>query len=156
MFKDTRFILYQKCKCTNRLYQSNTKLRLPSKSGEILKLRWDKIPTLRGNGWKYPFCQTMYVKRAGPTIGSQHSQHLCFQMFLLNVKQIFIKKMPHDSWLMIDLVFQHVESYLEKGQKGVEYIPTVDFLFRHNKPYYWLTHIWVPFGHNVIFRYEFC
>jgi hypothetical protein len=48
--------------------------------------------------------------------------------------------------------FQHVETYLEKGKKGVEYIPTVDFLFRHNKPYYWLTHIWVPFGHNIIFR----
>ena len=27
--------------------------------------------------------------------------------------------------------------------------------FRHNKPFYWLTHIWVPFGHNVIFRYLF-
>ena len=26
---------------------------------------------------------------------------------------------------------------------------------RHNKPFYWLTHIWVPFGHNIIFRYLF-
>ena len=29
------------------------------------------------------------------------------------------------------------------------------FFIRHNKPFYWLTHIWVPFGHNVIFRYLF-
>lgn len=28
-------------------------------------------------------------------------------------------------------------------------------MIRHNKPFYWLTHIWVPFGHNVIFRYLF-
>jgi len=50
--------------------------------------------------------------------------------------------------------YKHVETFLKKGQR-VEYIPTVDFLFRHNKPFYWLTHIWVPFGHNVIFRYLF-
>ena len=48
--------------------------------------------------------------------------------------------------------YKHVETFLKKGQR-VEYIPTIDFLFRHNKPFYWLTHIWLPFGHNVIFRY---
>ena len=47
--------------------------------------------------------------------------------------------------------YKHVETFLKKGRR-VEYIPTVDFLFRHNKPFYWLTHIWVPFGHNIIFR----
>ena len=26
---------------------------------------------------------------------------------------------------------------------------------RHNKPFYWLTHIFVPFGHSIIFRYLF-
>jgi delta24-sterol reductase len=50
--------------------------------------------------------------------------------------------------------YKHVETFLKKGQR-VEYIPTIDFLFRHNKPFYWLTHIWVPFGHNVIFRWLF-
>ena len=40
---------------------------------------------------------------------------------------------------------------LEDGKK-VEYIPTVDFYFRHNKPFFWLTHIWVPFGEHPIFR----
>lgn len=50
--------------------------------------------------------------------------------------------------------YKYVETFLKKGRR-VEYIPTVDFLFRHNKPFYWLTHIWVPFGHNVLFRYLF-
>jgi len=50
--------------------------------------------------------------------------------------------------------YKHVETYLKSGP-GVEYVPTQDFFFRHNKPFYWLTHIWVPFGHNVIFRYLF-
>ena len=50
--------------------------------------------------------------------------------------------------------YKHVETFLKKGRR-TEYMPTDDFLFRHNKPYYWLTHIWVPFGHNVIFRYLF-
>ena len=50
--------------------------------------------------------------------------------------------------------YKHVETFFEKGQ-GIEYIPTVDFLFRHNKPFYWLTHIWLPFGNTAIFRYLF-
>jgi len=50
--------------------------------------------------------------------------------------------------------YKHVETFLKKGRR-VEYIPTIDFLFRHNKPFYWLTHIWVPFGHNVLFRFLF-
>ena len=37
----------------------------------IMKLRGDKIPTVRGNRWKYPFFQTKWVKGAGPTTGSQ-------------------------------------------------------------------------------------
>lgn len=51
-------------------------------------------------------------------------------------------------------LLQHVESFLKKGQR-VEYIPTIDFLFRHNKPFFWTTQIWVPFGNNVIFRWLF-
>ena len=47
-----------------------------------------------------------------------------------------------------------METFLHKGTH-VEYIPTMDFLFRHNKPFYWLTDIWVPFGHNILFRYLF-
>jgi len=50
--------------------------------------------------------------------------------------------------------YKHVEKFLKTGRR-VEYVPTVDFLFRHNKPFYWLTHVWVPFGHNVLFRYLF-
>ena len=50
--------------------------------------------------------------------------------------------------------YKHVETFLKKGRR-VEYIPTIDFLFRHNKPFYWLTDIWLPFGHNIIFRYLF-
>ena len=32
--------------------------------------------------------------------------------------------------------YKHVETYLTKGVQGIEYIPTMDFLFRHNKPFF--------------------
>ena len=50
--------------------------------------------------------------------------------------------------------YKHVRQFLKKG-KTTEYIPTTDFFFRHNKPFFWLTHIWVPFGDWAIFRYLF-
>merc|ERR1712226_790423 len=31
----------------------------------------------------------------------------------------------------------------------------MDFYFRHNKPFFWLTDVWVPFGNHPIFRYLF-
>ncbi len=46
---------------------------------------------------------------------------------------------------------QHVRKFLDTGA-SVEYVPTMDFFFRHNKPFFWLTHVWVPFGNNPIFR----
>ena len=50
--------------------------------------------------------------------------------------------------------YKHVKKHLKTGQ-SVEYIPTMDFFFRHNKPFFWLTHIWVPFGDMAAFRYLF-
>ncbi len=46
---------------------------------------------------------------------------------------------------------QHVRKFLDTGA-SVEFVPTMDFFFRHNKPFFWLTHVWVPFGNNPIFR----
>ncbi|TRY79718.1 hypothetical protein TCAL_01985 [Tigriopus californicus] len=50
--------------------------------------------------------------------------------------------------------FTEVVKVLDEGKK-VEYIPTKDFYFRHNKPFFWLTDVWVPFGNHPIFRYLF-
>ena len=37
----------------------------------------------------------------------------------------------------------------------IEYIPTLQFHQRHNKPAFWLTHILLPYGHRLLFRLLF-
>jgi hypothetical protein len=34
----------------------------------------------------------------------------------------------------------------------VEYVPTLHFHQRHNKPMFWLTHMFLPWAHNPIAR----
>jgi hypothetical protein len=35
----------------------------------------------------------------------------------------------------------------------VEYVPTLHFHQRHNKPMFWLTHMFLPWAHNPIARW---
>jgi len=54
--------------------------------------------------------------------------------------------------------YTHVEKYLDDGvQKSgnVEYIPTNDFFHRHNRAYFWLIKIVLPFANNPVFRWLF-
>lgn len=48
--------------------------------------------------------------------------------------------------------YKHVQTFIKKGET-VEYIPTLHFHQRHNKPCFWLAHIWVPWGHTIIARF---
>jgi hypothetical protein len=34
----------------------------------------------------------------------------------------------------------------------VEYVPTLHFHQRHNKPMFWHTHLWLPWSHHPIAR----
>jgi len=54
--------------------------------------------------------------------------------------------------------YTHVEKYMDdEFQKtgNVEYIPTNDFYHRHNRAYFWLLKIVLPFANNVVFRWLF-
>ena len=48
--------------------------------------------------------------------------------------------------------YHHVETFLEKGS-AVEYIPTLDFHQRHNRPTFWLTQQWLPWASHPIARF---
>jgi len=56
--------------------------------------------------------------------------------------------------------YHHVESFLHLDKKKedggsrsfVEYVPTLDFHQRHNKPCFWLAHLWAPWASNPIAR----
>ena len=51
--------------------------------------------------------------------------------------------------------YHHVESFLhlEKEKKPfVEFVPTLDFHQRHNKPCFWLAHLWAPWASNLLAR----
>jgi delta24-sterol reductase len=48
--------------------------------------------------------------------------------------------------------YKHVRTFLDRGET-VEYIPTIHFHQRHNKPCFWLTHLWAPWADHPIARY---
>ena len=50
--------------------------------------------------------------------------------------------------------YQHVRSYLARGKgEYVEYVPTLDFHQRHNKPCFWMSYIWLPWADKPIARF---
>ena len=50
--------------------------------------------------------------------------------------------------------YQYVETFLERGRgEWVEYVPTLHFHQRHNKPCFWLAHIWLPWADHWLARY---
>ena len=52
--------------------------------------------------------------------------------------------------------YQYVRSFLQEGGKErvyVEYVPTLDFHQRHNKPCFWMSHIWLPWADQAWARY---
>ncbi|XP_043855877.1 delta(24)-sterol reductase [Dromiciops gliroides] len=51
--------------------------------------------------------------------------------------------------------FKHVEEYLKKDQKGLEYIPLRHYYHRHTRSIFWELQDIIPFGNNPIFRYLF-
>ena len=50
--------------------------------------------------------------------------------------------------------YLHVMTALDTGRR-VEYIPTLHFHQRHNKPCFWLTSLCLPYGHLFLFRFLF-
>jgi len=52
----------------------------------------------------------------------------------------------HKPWF-----YHHVRTFLQKGNQ-VEYIPTLEFHQRHNKPCFWLTHRLLPWAHHPLAR----
>ena len=51
--------------------------------------------------------------------------------------------------------YHHVESFLHRennSENFVEFVPTLDFHQRHNKPCFWLAHLWAPWASNPIAR----
>jgi len=48
--------------------------------------------------------------------------------------------------------YQHVQTFLDKGET-VEFVPTLDFHQRHNKPCFWLTPLWAPWADHPVARY---
>jgi len=47
--------------------------------------------------------------------------------------------------------YHHVKTFLQTGDQ-IEYIPTLEFHQRHNKPCFWLTHRLLPWAHSPIAR----
>jgi len=47
--------------------------------------------------------------------------------------------------------YQHVETFLQNGQ-AVEYIPTLHFHQRHNRPTFWLSKQWLPWASGPVAR----
>lgn len=48
--------------------------------------------------------------------------------------------------------YKHVESHLEHGKEGVEYIPVRDYFHRHTRSYFWTMEEIIPFGNHPVFR----
>ena len=49
--------------------------------------------------------------------------------------------------------YQYVRSFLDHGKgEYVEYVPTLDFHQRHNKPCFWMSHIWLPWADKPLAR----
>ena len=51
--------------------------------------------------------------------------------------------------------YQYVRVFLERGHAGdvyVEYIPCLHFHQRHNKPCFWMSHIWLPWADGPLAR----
>jgi len=50
--------------------------------------------------------------------------------------------------------YQYVKTFLDKGPgEYVEYVPTLHFHQRHNKPTFWLSHVWLPWADGPIARF---
>ncbi|MEI6333018.1 MAG: FAD-binding protein [Methylococcaceae bacterium] len=48
--------------------------------------------------------------------------------------------------------YKHVETYLKKGQAGIEYIPLRHYYHRHTRSYFWTMEEIIPFGNHPVFR----
>lgn len=48
--------------------------------------------------------------------------------------------------------YQHVRSFLDQGPT-TEYVPTLHFHQRHNKPCFWLTKLWLPWAEAPLARF---
>ncbi|MEW6037608.1 MAG: FAD-binding protein [Pseudomonadota bacterium] len=48
--------------------------------------------------------------------------------------------------------FKHVETYLDTGRSGCEYIPLEDYFHRHTRGYFWMMEDIIPFGNHPLFR----
>ena len=49
--------------------------------------------------------------------------------------------------------YQYVQDFLERGSGVyVEYVPTLHFHQRHNKPCFWMSHIWLPWADGPLAR----
>ncbi|MDD2767387.1 MAG: FAD-binding protein [Methylococcus sp.] len=48
--------------------------------------------------------------------------------------------------------YKHVETYLNAGKNGCEYIPVKDYFHRHTRGYFWMMEEIIPFGNHPLFR----
>lgn len=48
--------------------------------------------------------------------------------------------------------YKHVETYLESGKSGVEYLPARDYFHRHSRGYFWAMEEIIAFGNHPVFR----
>ncbi|TAK64796.1 FAD-binding protein [Methylobacter sp.] len=48
--------------------------------------------------------------------------------------------------------YKHVQTYLERREKGVEYVPVRDYYHRHTRSYFWAMEEIIPFGNHPVFR----
>ena len=49
--------------------------------------------------------------------------------------------------------YKHAESYLSRGQAGVEYIPLRQYYHRHTRSLFWMMEEVIPFGNHPLFRW---
>ncbi len=49
--------------------------------------------------------------------------------------------------------YTHVESYLNTGKEGTEYIPLRDYYHRHTRSLFWEMREIIPFGNHPVFRF---
>ncbi|MGR8935027.1 MAG: FAD-binding protein [Gammaproteobacteria bacterium] len=48
--------------------------------------------------------------------------------------------------------YKHVQTYLDGGKDGIEYIPLRDYYHRHTRSYFWAMEEIIPFGNHPLFR----
>merc|ERR1712166_1049519 len=85
------------------------------------------------------------------------SRDACVVMEASFVKdeEVVRSKINNVGWWFKKWFYTHVQDILDNGEPCIEYIPTYQYIFRHNRGIFWTLRDQLPekYGNNVFFRY---